>query len=102
MSRTGQLLSAIGVAARNESLRGRPSPRTRPALQALLPSLARTAEELIASNGATSTVESVGTLAGPLLAGVLVSVADVGVVFIVGAGLLLTAVVLLARVRVEG
>ena len=34
----------------------------RPALQALLPSLARTPEELIVSNGATSTVESVGTL----------------------------------------
>jgi MFS family permease len=74
----------------------------RPALQALLPSLARTPEELIASNGATSTVESVGTLAGPLLAGVLVSLGDVGVVFIVGAGLLVAAGASLARVRVEG
>jgi MFS family permease len=74
----------------------------RPALQALLPSLARTPEELIASNGATSTVESVGTLAGPLFAGVLVSFADVGVVFIGGAGMLLAAAALLARVRVEG
>ena len=58
----------------------------RPALQALLPSLARTPEELIASNAATSTVESVGTLVGPLLAGILVSIADVGVVFIGSAG----------------
>jgi MFS family permease len=74
----------------------------RPALQALLPSLARTPEELIASNGATSTVESVGTLAGPLFAGVLISFADVGVVFIGGAGMLLAAAALLARVRVEG
>lgn len=74
----------------------------RPALQALLPSLARTPEELIASNGATSTVESVGTLVGPLFAGVLVSFADVGVVFIGGAGMLLAAAALLARVRVEG
>jgi MFS family permease len=74
----------------------------RPALQALLPSLARTPEELIASNAATSTVESVGTLAGPLFAGVLVSFADVGVVFIGGAGMLLAATALLARVRVEG
>ena len=41
----------------------------RPALQALLPSLARTPEELIAANGATSTFESLGTLIGPLLAG---------------------------------
>ena len=74
----------------------------RPALQALLPSLARTPEELVSSNAATSTVESVGTLVGPLLAGVLVSFADVGVVFIGGAGMLLAATALLARVRVEG
>jgi MFS family permease len=74
----------------------------RPALQALLPSLAHTPEELIASNGATSTIESLGTLVGPLIAGVLVSVADAGAVFAVAAVALLAAAVLLARVRVEG
>jgi MFS family permease len=74
----------------------------RPTLQALLPSLARTSEELIASNGATSTVESLGTLLGPLLAGVLVSLADAGLVFAVGAGALVLAAMLLSRVRVEG
>ena len=73
----------------------------RPALQALLPSLARTPEELIASNGATSTVESFGTLVGPLLAGVLVSVADAGVVFALGALAFLIGAVLLLGVRVE-
>ncbi len=73
----------------------------RPALQALLPSLARTPEELIASNGATSTIESFGTLIGPLLAGVLVSVADAGIVFVVGAAAFLVAAVLLLGVRVE-
>lgn len=73
----------------------------RPALQALLPSLARTPEELIASNGATSTIESLGTLVGPLLAGVLVSVADAGVVFAVGAAAFLVAAVLLLGVQVE-
>ena len=74
----------------------------RPALQALLPSLARRPEELIASNGATSTVESLGTLVGPLLAGVLISVANVGVVFIVGAAMLLAAAAMFGRVKVEG
>jgi MFS family permease len=74
----------------------------RPALQALLPSLARTPEELIASNGATSTIESLGTLGGPLLAGILISLGDVGVVFVVGSGLLVAAAVSLARVKVEG
>jgi len=73
----------------------------RPALQALLPSLARTPEELIASNGATSTIESLGTLVGPLLAGVLVSVADAGVVFAVGSAAFLVGGVLLLGVRVE-
>jgi MFS family permease len=74
----------------------------RPALQALLPSLARTPEELIAANGATSTIESLGTLVGPLAAGVLVSLADAGVVFASAAGALLLAAVLLALVRVAG
>src|ERR671918_3019022 len=74
----------------------------RPALQALLPSLARTPSELIASNGATSTIEGLGTLLGPLVAGVLVSLADAGLVFAVGAGALVLAAMLLARVRVEG
>lgn len=74
----------------------------RPALQALLPSLARTPEELIAANSATSTLEGLGTLVGPLAAGVLVSVADVGVVFAVGAVAFLAGAALLANVRVEG
>jgi len=74
----------------------------RPALQAILPSLARTPEELIASNGATSTIESLGTLAGPLVAGVLVSVANPGVVFAVAAGTMLVAAALLAPLHVEG
>jgi MFS family permease len=74
----------------------------RPALQALLPSLVRTPAELIASNAATSTIESLGTLLGPVLAGVLVAVADAGTVFAVGAGTLLLGAMLLTRVRVEG
>jgi MFS family permease len=74
----------------------------RPTLQALLPSLARTPEELIASNAATSTIESLGTLVGPLIAGVVVSVANVGLVFALGAGALLLGAAFLARVKVEG
>ncbi|HEV3479776.1 MAG TPA: MFS transporter [Gaiellaceae bacterium] len=74
----------------------------RPALQALLPSLATTPDELIASNAATSTVESLGTLIGPLLAGVLIAVADAGVVFAAGGATLVAGALLLARVRVKG
>jgi MFS family permease len=74
----------------------------RPALQALLPSLARTPEELIASNAATSTIESLGTLVGPILAGLLVAGADAGLVFAIGAGALALAAIPLWRVSVEG
>jgi MFS family permease len=74
----------------------------RPALQAILPSLARTAGDLIAANGATSTIESLGTLAGPLAAGLLVALADVGAVFAAGAVALLVAAALLLGVSVEG
>ena len=74
----------------------------RPAMQAVLPSLARTPEELIAANGASSTIESLGTLAGPLLAGVLVAVTNPGVVFAAAAGTLLAGALLLAPLRVEG
>jgi MFS family permease len=84
------------------SVLGLSSTLIRPALQALLPSLARTPQELIAANGATSIVEGLGTLGGPLLAGILVAVADVGVVFAVGAAAFLTAALLFARIRVEG
>jgi MFS family permease len=74
----------------------------RPTLQALLPSLTRTPEELVASNAATSTVESIGTLVGPLVAGVLVEEARVGVTFAVAAATLAVGVALLLRVRTEG
>jgi MFS family permease len=74
----------------------------RPAHQALLPSLARSPTELIAANGASSTIESLGTMSGPLAAAVLVSVGSAGVVFAVAAVLLLAATVLLSRVHVEG
>jgi MFS family permease len=74
----------------------------RPALQAILPSLARSPRELIAANGATSTIESLGTLVGPLLAGVLISVGDPGVVFAAAAAVLAAGTLLLATLHVEG
>jgi MFS family permease len=84
------------------SIFGLSSTLLRPALQALLPSLARTPEELIASNGATSTIEGLATLVGPLVAGVLIAATDAGVVFALAAAALLAAALLFARVTVEG
>jgi MFS family permease len=74
----------------------------RPALISLLPSLARTARELIAANGATSTIESLGTLLGPLAAGALVAFADVAAVFAASAAALVVSAALLAFVSVPG
>ena len=68
----------------------------RPAFVALLPSLARSTRELIAANGSASTIESLGTLVGPLAAGVLVAFANIEAVFVAG------AVVLLAGGRPAG
>jgi MFS family permease len=101
--------SAVGALAGNRplvfgcaALVGVCTTLVRPALQALLPSLARTAEELVAANGATSIVEGVGTLVGPVSAGILVSSAGVATVFSVAAGVLLIAAATFARVRPEG
>jgi MFS family permease len=74
----------------------------RPTQQALLPSLARTPEELVAANGTTATVESVGTLVGPLVAGLLIAETSVATAFAVAGGALLMAAASYAWVRVAG
>jgi len=84
------------------ALAGISSTLIRPTLQALLPSLTRTPEELVASNAATSTVESLGTLVGPLVVGVLVEQARVGVTFALAAGALAVGAGVILRVRTEG
>ena len=69
-----------------------------PAKTALLPSLARTPEELTAANVASSTVDSVGSFAGPALGGLLLAVTSVDVVFAATAGTFLWSALLVARV----
>ena len=102
-------LSALGAATDDQVLvlvsaavMGVSTTLFRPALQALLPSLAHTPEELIAANGSTSIVESAGAIGGPLLAGAIVAIADVSAVFAAGAAMFLVAAGVMLRVRVEG
>ena len=73
----------------------------RPTVAALLPSLATTPAELVAANAASMTTESLGTLAGPLLAGLVVGTTNAGVVFAGAAAIYAVAAVLVRLVRVE-
>jgi MFS family permease len=67
-----------------------------PAQAALLPSLARTPEELTAANVSSSTLESLGFCAGPALGGILLAVSTVWVVFAVTAVSFLWSALMLA------
>jgi MFS family permease len=57
----------------------------RPAQAALLPSLARDPGELTAANVASNTIESVGFFAGPALAGLVLALSSVQIVFAMNA-----------------
>ena len=67
-----------------------------PAQSALLPSLARTPEELTAANVSSSTLESLGFCVGPALGGVLLAVSSIWVVFVVTAASFLWSALMLA------
>jgi MFS family permease len=73
----------------------------RPTVAALLPSLATTPAELVSANAASLTTESLGTIAGPLLAGLVVGTTDAGVVFAGAAVIYAVSAVLVRLVRVE-
>ncbi len=69
-----------------------------PAQSALLPSLARSAEELTAANATSTTLESVGFFVGPALGGLLLAVTSVGAVFTMTAALFLWSAFVLGRI----
>jgi MFS family permease len=71
----------------------------RPALAALVPSLATTPEELVAANGVSMALEGVGTLIGPIVGGVLVAVGSPGIAFAFAAAAYLLAMLLLAEIQ---
>jgi MFS family permease len=69
-----------------------------PAQAALIPMLARNPQELTAANVASSTVESVGSFAGPALGGLLLAVTSPGVVFAATAGAFVWSALNVARI----
>ena len=66
-----------------------------PAEAALLPSLARSPEELTAANVSSSTIESLGFCVGPALGGILLAVSSTWVVFAVTASTFLWSALML-------
>jgi MFS family permease len=70
-----------------------------PAQSALLPSLARSPEELTAANATSTSIESVAFFAGPALGGLLLTFTSVGSVFACTAALFLWSALVLSRIR---
>ena len=71
----------------------------RPTHMALMPSLARAPDELVATNAASSTMEGFGTLIGPAIGGALVALGAVPLTFAVPSFVFLVAAVTIAGIR---
>jgi MFS family permease len=73
----------------------------RPTQAALIPTLARSPEELTAANLVLTTIESVGVFLGPAIGGIMLAFTDVDPVFVASAAAFLCSALLLAGVRPE-
>jgi len=74
---------------------------SRSAQWALMPSLSRTPDELVAANASTLTTENLGTLIGPAVAGLILSRTSLGALFAACAAAYLLSSVALVRIRLE-
>ena len=71
----------------------------RPAVSALIPQVVERPEELTAANSMYSTLEALGTLLGPLLAGVLIQTLPTSAVYAVSAVVVALPAILVVRIR---
>jgi MFS family permease len=71
----------------------------RPAVSALIPQVVERPEELTAANSIYSTLEALGTLLGPLLAGVLIQTLPTSAVYAVTAVVVALPAILVVRIR---
>ena len=74
----------------------------RPATLSLVPMLARTPRELVATNVSSSTLEGLGTLVGPAIGGVLAATAGFEVAVAAAAAVNVACALLVGRIRREG
>ncbi len=72
----------------------------RSAQAGLIPRLARTPEELTASNATSSNFENIAIFVGPALGALLLAVFDVEVVFVLNAATFVVSFLLVSRIRV--
>ncbi|HSI97322.1 MAG TPA: MFS transporter [Gaiellaceae bacterium] len=72
----------------------------RSAQAAMTPSLARSPTELTAANAVASTIESMAAFIGPAIAGLLLGVTSIGIVFLFNVGLVTVSAVFILRLRV--
>ena len=89
----------LPVLAALAALEGIAATMPRPLQSSLLPACARTVEESVAANVASSTGEALGVLVGPALAGILLAVSEPSAVLVAGAAAMLAAAAILVRVR---
>ena len=71
----------------------------RPAEAALVPTLARTPDELTAANVTASTIESVGIFGGPAIGGLLLAASGPGTVFVVTAVMLAVSAAFIVGIK---
>jgi MFS family permease len=83
------LTALVGIAGSN----------FRPAQAALLPSLARTPDELTAANVTASTIQALGLLVAPGIACVLIAVVDTAAGFVLVGSLFAASALLVLRIR---